>query len=415
MPTLLSINNYFHRRDASDALFFEHNRLLAEANWTVVPFSMHHPRNEASPWTRYFVTEIEFGHDYSPLQKVARVPKVIYSLEARRRIGRAIREAHPHIAHCHNIYHHLSPSILGALKRLRIPTVMTLHDLKIACPAYHMFDGQRICEKCRGGKIHNVLTNRCIKGSTALSAIILTEALVHRLLRTYESCVDFFVSPCLFYIDKLVEWGWPRSRFAYVPNFVDETRFRPRFEPGKTILYFGPLTAEKGVLTLVRAAAAARVAIHIAGDGALLNALRDLASRLGARVTFLGNCEGAALVEAIRAARAIVLPSEWYENAPMSVLESYALGKPVIGSDVGGLPEMIRRNITGWTFPVGSVSALAELLRKVCDMPDAVVAAAGQRARALVESEFSRTHYYERVLELYGRLGVTAGRDAGVA
>jgi glycosyltransferase involved in cell wall biosynthesis len=415
MPTLLSINNYFYRRDGSEAVYLAHNELFGAAGWDVVPFSMQHPLNAGSEWSRHFVEEIEFGRDYTFGEKLKRVPKVIYSFEAQRKLERLLREVRPQIAHCHSIYHRLSPSILRVLRRARIPTVMTLHDLKIACPAYHMFDGQRICEKCRGGKIHNVLTNRCIKGSTALSAIILTEALVHRLLRTYESCVDLFVSPCLFYIDKLVEWGWPRSRFAYVPNFADETRLRPRFEPGKAILYFGSLTAEKGVLTLVRAAAAARVAIHIVGDGALLNTLRDLTSRLEARVTFLGNCERAALVEEIRAARAIVLPSEWYENAPMSVLESYALGKPVIGSDIGGLPEMIRPNITGWTFPAGSVSALAELLRKVCDMPDAAVAGMGQRARALVESDFSRARYYERVLELYGRLGVTAGRDAGVA
>jgi glycosyltransferase involved in cell wall biosynthesis len=410
VPTLLSINNYFYRRDAADALYFEHNRLFAGSGWNVVPFSMHHPLNAASAWSRHFVDELELGRDYSLLQKAARVPKVIYSLEARRKIRRVLGEARPDIAHCHNIYHHLSPSILGSLQRHRVPTVMTLHDFKIACPAYHMFDGRQPCEKCRGGKVHNVLTNRCIKGSLALSAVVMTEALVQSALRSYASSIDRFVSPCRFYIDKLVEWGWPRQRFVHVPHFVDEASFRPRYEPGRAILYFGPLAPEKGVTKLVEAAAASKTAVRIAGEGVLAEPLRDLASRLGADVTFLGELEGEARIAEIQAARATVLPAEWYESTPLSVLESYALGKPAIGADIGGIPELIRHDVTGWTFRAGSVDALASVLRSVSDMPDMAIAETGRRARALVESDFSRARYHHRMLGVYRDLGI--GADA---
>lgn len=416
MPTLLSINNYFYPRDGVDVLFLEHNRLLAESGWEVVPFSMHHPSNAPSPWSRHFVEELELGHDYSLMQKAARVPKVIYSLEARRKLGALLREIRPRIAHCHNIYHHLSPSILGILKQHRIPTVMTLHDFKIACPAYHMFDGRQPCEKCKGGHLHSVLTNRCIKGSLALSAIVMTEALVHSALRSYARCVDRFISPCQFYIDKLVEWGWPKSRFVHIPSFVDETMFRPRFEPGAHILYFGPLAPEKGLTTLVSAAALAKVRVHVAGsEGMLSDSLRLMATRLGADVTFLGPLEGEALITQIQTARAVVLPSEWYENAPISVLESYALGKPVIASDAGGLPEIVRHGLTGWIFRAGNAQALADVLATVSSLPEAEISAAGRRARALVETEFSRARYQQRMLDLYELLGAVAsaaGRTA---
>jgi glycosyltransferase involved in cell wall biosynthesis len=350
------------------------------------------------------VSEIEYGRDYGYVGKLARVPKVIYSLEARRKLKGLLNEVRPQVAHCHSIYHHLSPSILSVLRKARIPTVMTLHDLKIACPAYHMFDGRRICEKCKGGQLHNVVTNRCIKGSLLLSSIVLTEAWVHQLLRSYVSCVDTFIAPSQFYIEKLVEWGWPRARFVHVPNFVEEQAFEPRFEPGRAIVYFGRLSAEKGLLTLVRAAAVSRVPVRIVGDGPLATSLRAEVDRLNADITFTGRLTGAALMQEVRNARATVLPSEVYENAPRSVLESYALGKPVIGARIGGIPEVIRCGSTGWTFRSGNAEDLAAVLRKVADLPDEAVSEAGRQGRELARREFSISLYRERMVEIYGRL-----------
>lgn len=408
MPTLLSVNNYFYRRDGSETVYVDHNRLFAENGWNVVPFSMQHAENPYSPWSQHFVTDLEFGSDYSLAQKLIRVPKVIYSLEARRKLQRLLHEVRPDVAHCHSIYHHLSPSILGVLRRYRIPTVMTLHDLKIACPAYHMFDGQQVCEKCRNGRLHNVVANRCIKGSLALSGIVLAEAVVHGVLRSYARNIDRFISPCRFYIDKLVEWGWPRERFVHVPNFVDTERFRPGFEPGTELLYFGRLSAEKGIATLIRAAAIAKVPLRIVGDGPQALGMQQLAAETGALVTFTGRLAGAALFDEVRRSRATVLAAEWYENAPMTILESFALGKPVIGANIGGIPELIRQGETGWLVPMGSVDALADQLRSVAQMPDHLVTAMGRRARAEVETRFSRETYRRGISDVYASLGVSS-------
>ncbi len=408
MSTLLSVNSYFYRRDGSEAVFFEHNRAYASAGWNVVPFAMQHPDNLDSPWSKYFVKEVEFGRQYSLLEKMQRVPAVIYSIEARRNIARLIDEVRPDLCHCHTIYHHLSPSILGVLRRAGVPTVMTLHDLKIACPAYHMMNRGAICERCKGGRLRKVVEHRCIKGSFTLSAVIWAEAALHALLKSYDAGIDVFVSPSRFYVDKLVEWGWRREKFEHIPNPVDVQQCRPDFTPGRSILYFGRLSPEKGLLTLIRAAASAGVPVEIAGRGPQREELEQEVARLNAPVTFLGYLEGRALADAIAACRATVLASEWYENAPMSLLESYAAGKPVIGAQIGGIPELIRHGETGWLFPSGSVGELAQLLRDVMAAHSAQVESAGRAARELVCVEYSRERYLQRMNTLYSRLGVAA-------
>ena len=225
-PNLLSINNYYYRRGGAEVLFLEQNRMLEEAGWQVVPFAMKHASNLPTPWDAYFPDEIEFGQDYSA-GKLVRASRVIYSLQAREKLKELLSVFSPRIAHVHNIYHHLSPSIFSLLRDRGIPVVMTVHDLKLGCPAYTMMRGNKPCESCRGGKVHNVLLNKCIKGSAALSAVVMVEAALHRMLRTYESGVARFVVPSRFVLDTLVRWGWLREFFVHIPNFVDMEHFHP--------------------------------------------------------------------------------------------------------------------------------------------------------------------------------------------
>lgn len=400
---LLSINNYHYRRGGAEVVFLEHNRLFEEIGWDVVPFAMHHPENLPSPYAEHFVDEIEFGRDYGVFDKAARAAKVIYSREAKAKVRRLVERTRPTIAHAHNIYHHISPAILPALKEAGLPLVLTVHDLKLACPSYKMLVGDKICERCRGGRVHNVVVHRCIKGSLALSGLVMAETLVHRALGLYEA-VDRFVVPSRFYIDKFAEWGWSRDRFVHIPNFVDAAAFRPAEEAGRGFLYFGRLSPEKGLDTLIRAAASSRQPVALAGTGPIADDLRALAAEVGAEVRFLGHLTGEALHDAVRAARAVVLPSTWYENAPISLMEAYALGRPVIGARIGGIPELIREGETGSTVRPGDEAALAAELARVAALPDAAVAAMGAAGRAWVEAEFTAAAYRDRLLTLYASL-----------
>jgi glycosyltransferase involved in cell wall biosynthesis len=411
MPTLLAINNYYYRRGGAETLYLDHNCMFEGLGWQVVPFAMRHPENLKTPWSNYFVEEIEFGEPYSFREKVVRIPKVVYSFEARRKLSKLLEDVRVDVCHAHNVYHHISPSILGLLRARGVPTVLTLHDLKIACPAYNMLAHDGICERCRGGRLHNVLVNRCIKGSAALSAVVMIEAIVHRLLGSYTRCVNRFIVPSRFYIEKFREWGMPGVLFRHIPNFVATERYRPAYAPGRSFVYFGRVSREKGLRTLVRAAADARCPLVIAGSGPQLGELRALTADLNAKVEFPGFLSGDDLHSVVRNARAVVLPSEWYENAPMSVLEGYALGKPLIGARIGGIPELIRENETGVCFTSGDQASLTATLRDMAARSDGEIEGMGRRAREWVENAFSPAAYRDRIVDVYRELGVGEGRS----
>ncbi len=406
MPTLLSINNYHYYRGGAETVFLEHNRMFRELHWEVVPFAMSHPKNLPTPWSKFFVDELEFGHQYSLPDKLRRLPKVIYSFEARAKLSKLLGLTRPDVAHGHNIYHHISPSILGLLRRRSIPTVLTLHDLKIACPAYSMLASDGICERCRSGRLYNVVAHRCIKDSLALSLVVMLEAALHKLLGSYRHCVDRFVVPSRFYIEKFAAWGFPSAQFVHVPNFIEPARYRPEYSPGRHFLYFGRLSREKGVRTLIEAAARCGAPLALVGTGPQADELRVLARQLQARVEFLGYLTGDALHDAIRSARAVVLPSEWYENAPMSVLEGYALGKPLLGARIGGIPELLQEGLTGRSFESSNVDSLAGALQDFMARPAAELQELGRNGRQWVENEFSAARYADSIRAVYRGLGV---------
>ena len=404
--TLLLINNYHYRRGGADAVYLEHDALFKAAGWNTASFSMQHPKNMPSEFEKYFVDEIEFGQDYGVLDKLRMASKIIYSREAKKNMARLITDVAPDVAHIHNVHHHISPSVLPVLHDNGIPVVLTAHDLKLLCPAYTMLSNGSICERCGNGAVWNTAIRKCIKGSTALSTLIALESGIHRMLRIYRNNVSKVVTPSRFYLQKFEQYGWPSDQLAYVPNYVRVDEFTPRFEAGDYFVYIGRLSYEKGMATLFDAAAAAGVKLIVVGDGPLRESLSKKAADTDAQIEFAGFQSGDALFDLIRNSRAMVLPSEWYENAPISLLEAYACGKPVIGASIGGIPECIAEDETGWLFESGSVEGLSDVLRRVQEMPDATVVAAGKAARARVEERHTPEHYLNSMRALYAELGV---------
>lgn len=409
MPKLLSLNTYHYRRGGSDAMFFEHARLFQQLGWETATFAMHHPRNEPSPWSEYFIDELEFGHVYGFTQKITMAGKVIYSLEARRKLARLLDQFWPDIAHAHCIYHHISPSVFPLLKERGIPVVMTAHDFKLACPAYKMLNRGGICEKCKHGNLLHVIANRCVRDSLIVSTLIALESTVHRLFGLYRNNLDRVVTPSLFFRDKLIEWGWPGEKLVYIPNFIHTDSFIPQFTPGTYFFYFGRLAPEKGIATLIEAARQANVALKIAGTGPEEDRLKAMAVG-DDKIEFLGHCSGENLWRLLREARAVVLPSEWYENAPMSILEAYASGKPVIGARIGGIPELVWEGETGLLFESGNSAELASCLESIASEPASQLAAMGSMARQYALNNFNEQRYRESMLDLYAALGVPVAK-----
>ncbi|MDE1157547.1 MAG: glycosyltransferase family 4 protein [Neorhizobium sp.] len=401
---LLNINNYFYRRGGAEAVFFDHTKLFEDIGWDVVPFAMKHELNLPSPWSDYFVSEIEYGKSLGALDKIRQASKVIYSFEAQKNLKALIDKARPDVAHAHNIYHHISPAIFSTLKDAGIPTVMTAHDLKLACPAYKMLRDGKICEDCKGGHIYNVARHRCIKGSLPLSGVVFAETALHRMLGLYRDKLDRIVVPSRFYRDKLIEWGWPQAMIVHIPNVVDVGRFSTDWQEDDYFVFAGRLAPEKGIATLIRAATTAGKRVVIAGTGPDEQELKALAAALDAPVTFVGHLSGDALFSLIGRSKALVLPSEWYENAPISILEAYALGRPVIGAAIGGIPELIREQETGMTSVAGSAESLAGVLSVLDARSPADRRMMGLAGRQWISSDFSRNVYRDQMADLYGKL-----------
>jgi glycosyltransferase involved in cell wall biosynthesis len=234
---------------------------------------------------------------------------------------------------------------------------------------------------------------------------------VHKLLEVYRKTVTQFIVPSRFFLAKFAEWGIDTARFAHVPNPIDVDALVPQGEPGDAFVYLGRLVPEKGVDTLVRAAAQARVRLRIVGTGPEEASLRALAADLGGDVEFTGYLSGPDLQAAISSARAVVIPSEWYENAPLSVLEASALARPVVGADIGGIPELIRQEETGFVYRSGNMEALVEVLARVQRLPVATLSRMGQAGRQWMRTEFSPNTYRDRMMSIYRTHGVVSGNN----
>ncbi len=401
---VLSINTYHYPKGGSEMVYFAHAALMERHGWTNSFYAMHHPDNLPCEDSRYFAEHVDFGASTSLREKAVVAARIIYSLEARVKLARLIDTRRIDVAHVHNIYHHLSPSVLVELKRRGIPVVMTVHDLKLACPAYTMRNGSGVCERCKGGRVWHVAIHRCIKGSVALSGLIMVESAIHKALRIYARHVDRIVTPSAFYREKLIEWGWPAEQLVHIPNFVSDAAPPAATPCGDHFLYFGRLTPEKGIATLIAAAAASGIPVRIAGRGPQEEQLRALAQSLGAPAVFVGFLTGDALWAEVDAARAIVLPSEWYENSPMSVVEAFQRGKPLVGARIGGIPELIEEGRTGWSFRAGDVADLARALALARDTADTHLAEMAVACRQLVSRYFSEHAYFEAMSALYEKV-----------
>lgn len=402
-PRLLSINAYHYHRGGADNVYLAHADAFERRGWDVCFQSMHHPENIPSRYSEFFSDEIDYAAQVSVFQRLRDAGRIIYSLESKAKMAALLDENDVDLAHVHSIYHHQSPSVLVELRRRGIPVVLTAHDLKLACPSYTMLNHTGVCERCKGGRLWNVVKYRCIKNSAAASALIMVESAFHKTFKLYKNYVDVVITPSNFYREKLIEWGWDRNKVVHVNNFVSSFgAVSPK--PGRAILYLGRLSPEKGLHTLIEASALSGVPVEIAGRGPQEESLKELTAKLNAPVKFHGFLSGEQIPRAIDQARATVLPSEWYENGPMSAIESLFRGKPIIGANIGGIPELIREHQTGWLFQSGDKHSLSNVLQTVSGLKDDDLMSMAAQCIEFAKSAYSEAGYFSRVAEIYSPL-----------
>ncbi|MDP2234455.1 MAG: glycosyltransferase family 4 protein, partial [Actinomycetota bacterium] len=299
--------------------------------------------------------------------------------------------------------------------------VQTLHDYHHVCPADNLLrGGERVCEPPACSKLNYVpaITNRCAHGSRSVSTLSAAETWFQRARKAYEHGISRFISPSVFLAQVMARGGWTSVPCDVVPNAVPLPESTPRSSGAgchapSRFVFAGRLSADKGVDVLLRAAAESGTRVLIAGDGAQRAELEQLASTLGGKARsgysaeFLGRVSGERIDELLCGAHAAVVPSVWYENAPMSVLEPMALGVPVIASRIGGIPEMVDDGVEGFLVEPGDAGALAEAMRAVA-ADSARAFAIGEAGRRRIAGSFSAERHMSLLLESYRAAGAPA-------
>lgn len=398
---VLLVNKFLYAKGGDAISMLDTGRLLFAKGHQVIYWGMDHPSNSDYPHKEFFVSYVDLNKPGSIGRRIKITTNILYSFNARDKIERLVRLEKPDIVHLNNIAHQISPSILQVFRKYRIPVVMTLHDYKMVCASYLMINHGNICEACKNGKYHKCFLKKCVKNSRMKSFVNMVEMyLHHRIIHIYDS-IDVFISPSLFLKKKLEDMGFNR-KIIHLPNFVeDKGATLPHKIKVNTVLYFGRLSSEKGIKTLIKAVRGMDIELRILGTGPYENALKQYVKTERIRnVFFLGYKTGNELITEIRNALVIVVPSEWYENNPRTVLEAFALGIPVVGARIGGIPELVKDRITGLTFNSGDVQDLKGKLKYCMCQKDQVIEM-GKRARALVEEEFGSEKHYRALMDIY--------------
>jgi len=396
---VLVANKFWYRRGGLERVMFDEIAWLESAGHQVAHFSTAHPLNDLSPWREHFVPYMELGGqaELGVSEKVVAALRMFDNREAARRFTSLIDEFRPDIVHIHGIHRQLSPSILDVARRRAIPVVQTLHDYHQVCPADTLLKGGgAICEPRACGKhwFGAAIINRCVRGSLAASSLSALETGYQRSRGAYEKTVRRFICPSAFLADRMAEGGL-RVPCDVVPNAVSiqDENPRPRAE---YVLYAGRLSPEKGISVLLEAAKRAGLPVMVAGEGPLDEVLR----RQHPEASFRGRLSGEGVQGLIDEALACAVPSIWYENAPLSVLEPMASGVPVVASAIGGVPELIEDGVSGLLVTPGNVDALASALMRVRD-EEGLSQRLGAEARRRVAERFSPQRHLDLLLESY--------------
>lgn len=392
-----------------EAYLFKAKELLEQRGHEIIPFSTNHYKNDESKYAGYFCTYYDLSQkgvsQHTLSSKVKAVMNMYFNTEAYRQIKDLCIDTKPDIVQGFGVARSLSYSIFKAAKNLNIPTVMRLSDYSLLCPNTLAMDGWgEICSDftCSKHNLFKILRRKCIHNSIAATLIGELEFMYNSLIKTYKKHVDYFIAPSRFLQQAFIKYyNLAPERIIYLPIFFDCTNIQPSETDEGYFLYAGRISREKGVMTLLRAAGkGSRASLILAGTGPKEKEFREYASKHNLNVRFVGFQDFKDLQILIKNCRAVIVPSECYENSPNIVLEAYAYGKPVIGSCIGGIPEIIIERETGLTFQAGNEEELNEKIEHLHRHKD-IAKAMGENARVFLEKEWNAEKHYHRLMELY--------------
>lgn len=398
---VLLVNKFHYLKGGSEKYYFELGELLKSHGHEVAYFSMEDEKNISTGDKEYFVEKLDLNTG-SKLKAF----DVIYSKKNKKKMEEALDDFKPDIVHLNNFQRQLSASIINPIKKRNIPIIYTAHDVQAICPAISMLDNnQEICEKCMGGKYSNCFKNKCNKGSTLKSLLGAIEGKYYRNNKIYTDKIDAIITPSKFYAEKFVQDGVRNEKIYPMHNYINTSEYDISRQNAGYALYVGRLSREKGILNLISAFENIKGGkLYIAGNGPekenIERFIKD--KSLNDRIQLLGFLNKDEVKDRIRKATMIIIPSIWYENCPYSALETIAIGKPIVGANIGGIPELIIDEKTGLLYQYDDVSELTMKIEELFNDNDKAEEF-GNNAKKFAKEKFNKEKYYDSLMNIYNK------------
>lgn len=400
---ILLVNKFHYLRGGSEKYYFELGNLLKENGNEVAYFSMQDEKNISTGDKEYFAEPIDLNNG-SKLKAL----DIIYSKANYKKMCEAIDDFKPDIIHLNNFQRQLSASIVKAAENKNVPMVFTAHDVQAICPEISMLDSNgNICEECLKGKYKNCIKKSCVHNSRAKSMLGAIENQYYRKSKVYSEKISHIITPSEFYKTEFIKDGIDKEKITAIHNYIELEDYNVKNEDENYILYFGRLAKEKGILYLLNAISKARkeienIKLYIAGIGPEEEKIKEIISRnkLDKNVKLLGFLNHDKVKEYVSKSSIVVVPSIWYENCPYSVLETQAIGKPIIGSNLGGIPELVKDNENGLIYKYNDTD---ELSNKILELykNDELKKKFSKNAKEYAKNEYNKENYYKEIMKIY--------------
>jgi glycosyltransferase involved in cell wall biosynthesis len=400
---VLLVNKFHYKKGGSETYYFTVAEALKARGHEVVFFAMKDAeKNIPCEQEKYFVSNASVQGGIK--SKLNMVLHIAYSKEAYKNMKALLNDEKPDLVIMNLVHKQITLSVIDAIKEYNpnLPIFWTMHDLIAVCPSYTMLDGNgNVCEKCLSGSFKPCVENRCMKGSKLMSILSKYEADYIRKKKWYDK-VDLFICPSEFYCKKLTGAKFTKSKIIALRNPLPlDTKYELNDKNDGYVLYFGRLSKEKGVKTLIDAAKNVGCRLVVLGTGPIENELKEYAENLS-NIEFKGFQTGKALTDYIKNSRCVVLPSEWYENGPYSAMEAMALGKPLIVSDNGGLPELVDDGKNGFVYSAKfGASALAECIKNMLELSESEYKKMTECSLDKAKRLFNPDKYIDEIERLY--------------
>lgn len=406
---ILLVNKYHYVKGGSETYHFGLAKLLESHGHKVIYFAMADEQNYECEYSKYFSKNVDFNAKLSLTGKLKAGLHALYSFDAKKKIEQLIKAEKPDVVHINLAHRHLTLSIVDAIKKHNIPIVFTAHDLNCVCPSHTMLSNGIVCDRCvKEHSYKPALEQKCVKNSGMQTMLGVIEAKNYERMHTYDK-IDFYICPSDFYRRHFIDSKITKSPVVHWVNFLPVgTEYKLSGNTKDYFLFFGRISEEKGIMSLVKAYALGNFEnpLYLVGDGPLRGELEEFVKEhnLTEKVIFTGFQSGEALRKYVAEARYVILPSEWYENGPYSILEALAAGKPAIVSSYGGLPEIVEDGVTGFICEPNNPESLCECLKKMnalsADEYNKMSHSALEKAKAECDCE----KYYEKLMNCYNEL-----------